>query len=610
MSHTLTADLRSLILEVDWPLEEDGVTPRDDIVGMKVWMSTTDGFTPGPSNMAYDGADLKARLDCLTAGSVYYLCYALISAIDPSDWVLSAQISGTPIRVTTANQSTFIESLTADSIKAGMLRGRTFVTNGSYLSAASTLGDTTIHVADTSDFPASGMAIIIDPAGGPGGDEYISFTSKTADTLICEPPVNAHPLDAVIIPSANCVVIDTLTNELRCYGDDGTGFIRKLVALGTNDSVDPVAELGHSGSPRIALKVSAGDASAIDADSQSGSAVNARTTHGNAVSGNSVGDGVGVSCEAVGTGVPLRVVPSSGLPSAPVAGAICDYSNVLRHYSGTAWGALQKRGTQYFSEPEAANQDSISFNDTTNTFSLNADGGSGNGNLALGNVTGAVAGFTYLSCSESNGAGADMNALNALGGPFLTNASGLTNLPAGWYTETRYQGLVIPGSSYASEFLFDAGAGLPTARIAYRRFRGGSYSDWVELVKQGDTLAVASLLSTGALGYGTGAGGTVTQATSKSTAVTLNKLSGKITMNAAALAAGAAVAFTFNNSTLAATDTLTLNLLDTSVGSALSYNVWASVKAGIAIVCLLNRSAGSLSEAVAINFNVQKGVTS
>ena len=50
------------------------------------------------------------------------------------------------------------------------------------------------------------------------------------------------------------------------------------------------------------------------------------------------------------------------------------------------------------------------------------------------------------------------------------------------------------------------------------------------------------------IGYGTGAGGTVTQATSKTTAVTLNKPSGRIIMNNAALAAGGRVDFLVNNS--------------------------------------------------------------
>ena len=57
-----------------------------------------------------------------------------------------------------------------------------------------------------------------------------------------------------------------------------------------------------------------------------------------------------------------------------------------------------------------------------------------------------------------------------------------------------------------------------------------------------------------AVGYSTGTGGTVTQATSKSTGVTLSKRCGQITMNNAALSAAAEVSFTFTNSTIAATD--------------------------------------------------------
>ena len=47
-----------------------------------------------------------------------------------------------------------------------------------------------------------------------------------------------------------------------------------------------------------------------------------------------------------------------------------------------------------------------------------------------------------------------------------------------------------------------------------------------------------SAYSTSGIGYAAGAGGTVTQATNKSTTVVLNKTTGQITMNAASLAAG------------------------------------------------------------------------
>ena len=53
---------------------------------------------------------------------------------------------------------------------------------------------------------------------------------------------------------------------------------------------------------------------------------------------------------------------------------------------------------------------------------------------------------------------------------------------------------------------------------------------------------------TGALGYGAGTGGTVSQLTSKSTVVTLNKPSGQIIMHNGALAAGARVSFDINQS--------------------------------------------------------------
>ena len=54
-------------------------------------------------------------------------------------------------------------------------------------------------------------------------------------------------------------------------------------------------------------------------------------------------------------------------------------------------------------------------------------------------------------------------------------------------------------------------------------------------------------------------GGTVTQATNKSTGVTLNTQSGQITMNNAALADAAEVSFTVTNDKIAATDVVAVS---------------------------------------------------
>ena len=113
----------------------------------------------------------------------------------------------------------------------------------------------------------------------------------------------------------------------------------------------------------------------------------------------------------------------------------------------------------------------------------------------------------------------------------------------------------------------------------------------------------------GALGYGTGSGGTVTQLTSKSTAVTLNKPTGKITMSNAALAAGANVVFTLNNSVLTYNDTIEITLDGYSVGAE-KYIIRKSVVSGAAYINIKNDTATSYSDVIVLNFTVIKGAIS
>lgn len=113
------------------------------------------------------------------------------------------------------------------------------------------------------------------------------------------------------------------------------------------------------------------------------------------------------------------------------------------------------------------------------------------------------------------------------------------------------------------------------------------------------------VLAGGQLGYSTDAQGAVTQATSKSTGVTLNKSCGQITMNDAALAATTNVTFTLTNSLIGVKDVLVLNVYG---GTAGAYNVWVSgLAAGSATITVRNISAGSLSEAIVINYAIIHG---
>jgi len=113
--------------------------------------------------------------------------------------------------------------------------------------------------------------------------------------------------------------------------------------------------------------------------------------------------------------------------------------------------------------------------------------------------------------------------------------------------------------------------------------------------------------STGKHGYATGSGGTVTQATSKSTGVTLSKSTGQITLNNAALAADTTVSFTLTNTVIEAGDILIMNHI--SAGTAGSYLLNAQSAAGSASINVRNITTGSLSEAIVIAFAVIKAVT-
>jgi len=113
-------------------------------------------------------------------------------------------------------------------------------------------------------------------------------------------------------------------------------------------------------------------------------------------------------------------------------------------------------------------------------------------------------------------------------------------------------------------------------------------------------------LNTDKAGYITGEGGAVTQATSKSTGVTLDKRCGQMTMNGAALNAATTVSFTLTNNTIAATDLLVLNHI--SAGTAGAYLLNAQCGAGSASINVRNVTSGNLSEAIVIGFAVIKAV--
>jgi hypothetical protein len=119
-----------------------------------------------------------------------------------------------------------------------------------------------------------------------------------------------------------------------------------------------------------------------------------------------------------------------------------------------------------------------------------------------------------------------------------------------------------------------------------------------------DIIGAQFVLADEQIGYTAAAQGTVTQATDKSTAVTLNKPAGRITMNNASLTTATNATFTLNNSFISANDTVILTISG-GQATAGSYNVFANnLGTGTVSISLRNISGGSLSEAVVINFAI------
>ena len=118
----------------------------------------------------------------------------------------------------------------------------------------------------------------------------------------------------------------------------------------------------------------------------------------------------------------------------------------------------------------------------------------------------------------------------------------------------------------------------------------------------------ALVTTTTGLGFYTGAGGTVTQATSKATPFTLDKMCGQITTAADSLTHATVVSAVWTNSKIAATDVVIINHKSGGTVGAYTFNV--SCGAGTATLYIRNnQTSGTLSEGLVLSFVVIKGVT-
>jgi len=112
---------------------------------------------------------------------------------------------------------------------------------------------------------------------------------------------------------------------------------------------------------------------------------------------------------------------------------------------------------------------------------------------------------------------------------------------------------------------------------------------------------------TSGIGYGAGAGSTVTQITTSATAVTINAVCGQITTVALTTAGAAEEAFVVNNTTVDANDVIVVSTTYAGAGKPI---VFVTNQAANAFTLnITNVSASALDAVCVINFAVIKSVT-
>lgn len=271
----------------------------------------------------------------------------------------------------------------------------------------------------------------------------------------------------------------------------------------------------------------------------------------------------------------------------------------------------------------ASGSESSAFG-ASNISSGAASSSFGAANKSSNLLTSAIGSFNWAYGSRSNafGYGCYGGGTNSSAFGYFTNTNVANTAEFGyWVGPSTRAGAIRTDSSgtaaltynTSSTALTDGGATagseaagtLPRGMVGFRVTSGQLFSDY----NVGGSVTSNLLARSGstALGYNTaGTGGTVTQLTSKSTPVTLDKLCGQITMHNESLSHSTTVSFVLNNTFIQSTDVVIVNIQSGATTNAYATDI-GSVNTGSCRIQLRNiQSSGSLSEAVVLNFAVIK----
>lgn len=285
-------------------------------------------------------------------------------------------------------------------------------------------------------------------------------------------------------------------------------------------------------------------------------------------------------------------VEGGGGGTGDVVGPASAVDNQLVLFNGVTGKLVKAGGT--VGTAATATVTTSQTDSTASRLTKTGDFGIGGAHVDIAGAIGSVFGGLYNF--EGSGTAAVSNGWPSIGGSvetFIWYLLGCRNSPDN-------RGFQISHESNGG----NAGAVTWRGRTFIRgKNSGGSYNAWLELLTARNALVNDAA---GGYGYGTGAGGTVTQGTSRTTGVTLNKPCGSITLFSTTTTANQVTTFTLTNSLIAIGDVVNVSVR-TATG-VYFVNVTATA-AGSCNISVFTPAAVGSAEAPILNFAVTKAVT-
>ena len=269
---------------------------------------------------------------------------------------------------------------------------------------------------------------------------------------------------------------------------------------------------------------------------------------------------------------------------------------------GTFSGDLTVTGNLYATGNVAA--DHI-YNGTS---SVDIQTASGNANVTIGGVANVAVftttGFNVTGLISASGNITGGNLITAGLGSFGTTVTATGNITGG---NLITGGLASVTGNITGGNLITGGLASVTGNITGGNLITAGLASVTGNITGGNLITAGTVKSSSAsagIGYATGAGSTVTQGTSRTTGVTINAVSGAITLFSDA-GTSSYTTFTVTNSAVAATDVIIVN----QKSGTDKYEAFISAVAAGSFAITFSDVSGTTTEQPVFNFAVIKGVT-